>query len=499
MACGNVSPKELSDPASTVVAMEDRWTPEHVLSLAPDASSRKAATKLSHPAPWSVTGSDDAALWGQCQGSGGSPYRTVVDLSGPAYQCSCPSRKFPCKHALGLLLLWSAHTTGATAAPDWARDWLNARGLRARQQTARATADTDADGTDTDGTEDGAAERAARLAADRRLARRSARVAAGAAELEDRLADQLRSGLADAPAQGAAGWGEVAARMVDAQAPGLAARARELGAVPASGPGWPSRLLEEYGLLHLLAAGYRRVDTLPEPLAATVRARVGFTVDTAELLRGSLVRDHWLVLGSSEAADERLTTRRIWLRGRDSGRSALLLSFGRPGVAPELALPTGLLIEAELAFHPGARPLRAALGTRFAAPRTPDPAEAVPAGVSLDDALDAYGRALGDDPWLESWPVVLDRVVPVPGPLGWSLADHSGPVPLSIPVDRRSTPVHGLWKLAAVSAGRPLTLFGECGHRGFTPITAWYADAPEAADADAGTDATRTRILGVTA
>ena len=102
--------------------MEDRWTPEHVLSLAPDASSRKAATRLSHPAPWSVTGSDDAALWGQCQGSGGSPYRTVVDLSGPAYQCSCPSRKFPCKHALGLLLLWAAHTTGATAAPGWARD-----------------------------------------------------------------------------------------------------------------------------------------------------------------------------------------------------------------------------------------------------------------------------------------------------------------------------------------------------------------------------------------
>lgn len=466
--------------------MEDRWTPEHVLSLAPDASSRKAATKLSHPAPWSATGSDDAALWGRCQGSGGSPYRTVVDLNGPAYQCSCPSRKFPCKHALGLLLLWAGHTTGATAAPDWARDWLETRGRRAQQQTARATATDDA-------ATDDAAERAARLAADRRLTRRSARVAAGAAELGARLADRLRSGLADAPAQGAADWGEVAARMVDAQAPGLASRARELGAVPASGPGWPSRLLEEYGLLHLLAAGYRRVDTLPEPLAATVRARVGFTADAAELLRGPVVRDHWLVLGSTDAADERLTTRRIWLRGRDSGRPALLLSFGRPGTAPELALPTGLLVEAELAFHPGARPLRAALGTRFAAPRTPAPAEAVPAGVSLDDALDAYGRALGDDPWLESWPVVLDRVVPVPGPLGWSLADHSGPVPLSIPVDRRSTPGHGLWKLAAVSAGRPLTLFGECGHRGFTPITAWYADGPEAADA------ARTRTLGVNA
>ena len=321
----------------------------------------------------------------------------------------------------------------------------------------------------------------------RRAARRAERVAAGAAELQARLADQLRTGLADAPQQGPAAWAGVAARMVDAQAPGLAARARELGAVPASGPGWPSRLLEEYGLLHLLASGYRRVDTLPAGLAATVRARVGFTVDAAELLRGPVVRDHWLVLGSSDRADERLTTRRIWLRGSRSGQPALLLSFGRPGTAPELALPTGLLLDAEVAFHPGARPLRAALGTRFSAPAAPPAARAVPPGLSLEAALDAYGRALGDDPWLESWPVVLEQVVPQPGVLGWELADARDPAPVAIPVDRRSTPDSGLWRLAAVSGGRPLTVFGECGHRGFTPVTAWYSD-----------DA-RIRTLGVTA
>jgi len=467
-------PGRLSVAAPTVVAMEDRWTSEHVLSLAPDVSSRKAATKLSAPAPWSATGSDDTALWGECKGSGSTPYRTVVELTGPAYQCSCPSRKFPCKHALGLLLLWSAAGTGQSAAPVWATDWLTARKEKAQQKAEAATAVT-------------VVPEAAAAAAAKRLARRAERVAAGAVELEARLGDQLRAGLADAPNQGGAAWGAVAARMVDAQAPGLASRVRELGTVPASGPGWPSRLLEEYGLLHLLASGYGRVDTLPEPLAATVRARVGFTLDAAELLRGPLVRDHWLVLGNRETADERLTTRRIWLRGRESGRCALLLSFGRPGTAPELALPTGLQLDAELAFHPGARPLRAVLGTRFSPPSPPAGAEAVPPGLRLEEALDAYGRALGGDPWLDSWPVVLDQVVPVPGPLGWELADHGGPAPVSIPVDGRSTPGTGLWRLAAVSAGRPLTLFGECGHRGFTPITAWYAD-----------DA-RIRTLGVSA
>ena len=474
--------------------MEDRWTPEHVLSLAPDAASRKSAAKLSAPAPWSDTGSDDRALWGWCQGSGGTPYRTVVDLVGPAYQCGCPSRKFPCKHALGLLLLWSARGTGRAAAPDWATGWLEARREKERQQHRdREQGRQRAAGPDGE---------AVRPEAARRAARRAERVAAGAAELQARLADQLRTGLADAPQQGPAAWAAVAARMVDAQAPGLAARARELGSVPASGPGWPSRLLEEYGLLHLLASGYRRVDSLPAGLAATVRARVGFTVDAAEVLRGPVVRDQWLVLGSSDRAEERLTTRRIWLRGSRTGQPALLLSFGRLGTAPELALPTGLLLDAELAFHPGARPLRAALGTRFPATATGPAEQAVPPGLSLEAALDAYGRALGDDPWLESWPVVLERVVPQPGVLGWELADSNGPAAVAIPVDRRSTPDFGLWRLAAVSGGRPLTVFGECGHRGFTPVTAWYTDDAASDDRlkDNGPkDDIRFRTLGVTA
>ncbi|WP_370148581.1 SWIM zinc finger family protein [Streptacidiphilus sp. EB129] len=471
--------------------MEDRWTLEHVLSLAPDAPSRKAATKLSAPAPWSGTGSDDTAVWGECKGSGSTPYRTVVDLTGPAYQCSCPSRKFPCKHALALLLRWSGQETGPATGPassqangqveipEWAGAWLQARRGRAELQAAKSAEPTGA----TEASDE--RDEPARQAAARRLARRSARVASGAAELQTRLADQLRAGLADAPAQGYAAWSAVAARMVDAQAPGLASRARELGALPGSGAGWPSRLLEEYGLLHLLTSGYQRIDSLPEPLAATVRARVGFTVDAAEVLRGPLVRDRWLVLGVRDTADERLTTRRLWLRGGDTGHTALLLAFGRPGQAPDLALPTGMLLDAELAFHPGARPLRAALGTRFAAPAAPGAAEAVPPGLRLDAALEAYGLALGDDPWLESWPVVLDQVVPTPTDHGWELADHDAAQPQSIPVDRRASSDAGLWRLAAVSGGRPLTVFGEVGHRGFTPVTAWYPDAA------------RTRALGL--
>ncbi|MFE0463169.1 SWIM zinc finger family protein [Kitasatospora sp. NPDC058965] len=295
------------------------------------------------------------------------------------------------------------------------------------------------------------------LAAARRAERRAARVAAGAEELRLHLADRVRAGLAESDP---AGWERLAARMVDAQAPGLAASARELAALPVDGR------LAGHALLHLLATAYRRVDELPDPLAATVRGRVGFTQDTAALLAGPTVRDHWLVLGSRELVQEPLTTRRTWLRGTRSGRAALLVDHGRPGRGSAPALPTGHLLEADLAFHPAARPLRAVLGRCHGAPeRVP----AAPPGRPVAAAPAAYGEAVAADPWTESWPVVLAGVVPLPDPHGWRLTDGRHALPVRPPAGGEA----GLWRLAAVSGGRPVTVFGECGHQGFDPVTVW--------------------------
>ncbi|MEU8519667.1 SWIM zinc finger family protein [Streptomyces sp. NBC_01216] len=435
-----------------------RWTADQVLALAPDDASRRAGSKLGTAGPWSGTGSGDGAVWGLCRGSGSTPYRTVVDLTGPGYRCSCPSRKFPCKHALGLLLLWSGGepAAGSSEVPGWAGQWLEQRRGRAAASNARGTA----------GGPDAPADPEA---ARRRAGRRAARITAGTEELERRLADVLRGGLAAAERSGYGPWEETAARMVDAQAPGLAQRVRELGSIPGSGPGWPVRLLEECALTHLLDRAWLSVDRLPDPLAATVRTRIGLPAPAD----GTPVRDHWLVLAQYDSSEGRLTTRRIWLHGRTSGRTALLLSFGAAGRAPELALPVGVVIDAAVTPRPGAGAPRADLDTRFSAPA---PLDAPPPGGSVGEALSVYGSALRDDPWLESWPVTLAEVVPIPTDHGWQLADAVGgeSLPLSGPALARP----GLWRLAALSGGRPVTVFGECGHRGFTPLAAWSADAP---------------------
>lgn len=117
------------------------WSVEQVLALAPDEASRKAGTRLGTAGPWSGTGRDGAgAVWGLCEGSGSTPYRTVVDTTGPACSCSCPSRKFPCKHALGLLLLLASDDAACRPGEpaDWAAAWIEGRRGRAAGQIGRA-------------------------------------------------------------------------------------------------------------------------------------------------------------------------------------------------------------------------------------------------------------------------------------------------------------------------------------------------------------------------
>ncbi|MFJ4711103.1 SWIM zinc finger family protein [Streptomyces sp. NPDC088785] len=445
-----------------------RWTADQVLALAPDAASRKAGSKLGTAGPWSQTGSsDEGAIWGLCKGSGSKPYQTIVDSggdgggTGPAYKCSCPSRKFPCKHALGLLLLWAGgdqQVPGGQAPPEWTAQWLAGRRQRATER--RTARDGDAGSAPADPE-----------AARRRAERRAQRITAGAAELEQRLTDLLRGGLAQAERAGYGLWEETAARMVDAQAPGLASRVRELGAVPGSGPGWPVRLLEECALLHLLVQGWLHRAGLPEELAATVRSRVGLPASA----EGPPQRDDWLVLAQYDAADGHLTTRRIWLYGTATHRTALLLSYGAVGRAPALALPAGLTLDAAVSGYPGAGALRVELGEQFGTAR---PKDVRPPGTAVGDALAAYSEALTADPWLESWPVTLADVVPARDPDGgsWQLADADGKS--ALPLAPQTSP-SGLWRLTAVSGGAPVTVFGECGHRGFRPLAAWTGAAGE--------------------
>jgi hypothetical protein len=416
-----------------------RWSAEQVLALAPDAPSARAGRALASPSPWRETGysADPPVLWGLCKGSGREPYQTCVDLAEPAYRCSCPSRKFPCKHGLALMLLWSAGRVSPGEAPAWVTDWLASRTERkAKVATRKPT-----------------------VADPRTAQRRAERVAAGVEELDRWLADQVRQGIASQT--GYEHWDAMAARLVDAQAPGLASAVRRL----ANSAGAPDRLLTELSLIRLLVTGYRRGADVPADLAATIRTRVGFPVASEDVLARERVRDDWAVVAVRDEGDERLTVRRCWLRGSRTGRPALVLSFAPPGLPLPADLPLGTAVDADLCYYPGVLPMRALVAARRAAPV---PYQRPPAAGTVAQALDAYGRAIAAEPWLERWPVLLAEVVPVRERADrWFVRDEAGD---ALPVDPAATPP---WRLVAAAGGAPAAVAAELTAAGVRPLTVW--------------------------
>src|SRR5262245_5484426 len=118
-------------------------TAEQVRTLAPDASAARSGEALGTPKRWTDAGRSKGAAWGLCQGSGSTPDQVAVDLAGPAYKCSCPSRKIPCKHALGLLFLIADGGAPTVTPPDWAQSWLDGRASRAAAVATRAASAPD--------------------------------------------------------------------------------------------------------------------------------------------------------------------------------------------------------------------------------------------------------------------------------------------------------------------------------------------------------------------
>ncbi len=240
-------------------------TTEQVLALAPDTASVKAGQGLANPGKWVSLGRGGRSVWGECQGSGKVPYRTQADLSGPAFHCSCPSRKFPCKHGLGLLLLLagSPGRVSEAAPPPWVSEWIAKRDATVEKKVAKAQGEV--------APLDPEAAAKREVEREKRAAKREDRVRAGLEELQTWLGDLARQGLAHAKQQPAQFFDTMAARMVDAQAPGVARRLREWPGIFASGDDWAGRALESAGTLQWLLHGFSQLDTLPDGLRASVR------------------------------------------------------------------------------------------------------------------------------------------------------------------------------------------------------------------------------------
>ncbi len=428
--------------------MEIQFTSEQVLALAPDASSASAGKKLGAAKHWKSLGRNTDALWGECQGS--ALYQVKVELSSFASHCSCPSRKLPCKHCLGLLLLAALDQNAVAVGepPEWVADWLAKRQASSVRKQERAARTVDQPPS------------ANQLkTAEKRLAS----VRKGLDGLDLWLNDLVRQGLASVQTQPASFWEHQAARLRDAQAPALDTRVRRLEAIPNASPDWPEQLLGELGKLALLTHAFRQEEQLEPGLREEVRQLIGWSLSQEEVnARGETLRDDWLVMGQVVEDAERGKTMRTWLTGLTSGRTALILQFSFAGQPFGERFVVSSHQEAELAFWPGTYPLRAQVRARLG--EISQYQGVWPGIASIDAFLDAVARALSKQPWLERFFCSLSAVMPLCHNDGanWFVRDSAG----------RALPLVGdeHWLLLALSGGYPVHVIGEWNGTALLPL-----------------------------
>ncbi|WP_437206366.1 SWIM zinc finger family protein [Planctomicrobium sp. SH664] len=413
-------------------------TLEQVAQLAPDEQVLTSARQLLAVRYWSSLGQNLQALWGLCQGS--AVYQVTVDLQQFAYRCNCPSRKRPCRHVIGLLLLASLtpELLPSGDGPAWVNDWLEQRAAR-RDKASRASETREEKTVDT-------------AARQKRVDQRIGRVRGGVDQLKLWLSDLVRQGLGRPEVRQAEFWENQARRLVDAQAPGLAGRLRSLSEIPSSGGDWPERLLAELGRLILLLHAFDRLEDLEPPLQAEVRQLIGWTVSQQELEQtGEPVSDRWFVLGQRVTDDDRVQTQRSWLLGLESQRTALLLQFA-PGSQPfpEFIEP-GTVQPAVMIYYPGTSRQRVRLQQRLG--DSQPLSEDLPGQQLIADWLDLYAEGLARTPWLNSQGGVLKGVQLSQRGDRWFVRDSAGD---SLPLGVREP-----WELLAESGGAPFDLMAE--------------------------------------
>jgi hypothetical protein len=412
--------------------------------FATDQSSLKAAAGLAKPAKWSGVGlsHDGALVWGECAGSGANPYRVMADLRDLGNKCTCPSRKFPCKHVLGLLWLKAEAKMPFAAAdtPAWVSDWLGRR--RTGAGTPKASPNTGS-GADKDLR---AAQQAEPEVEDPKDAARREAAAARRSEdteraildaldaLEQWIGDQLRLGLSAFIDDATARCRRIAARLVDGKAAVLAGRIDELpGRLLALPPGdRPRGAVVELGKLVLLARAFRTT-----PRDAEIRRAIA-AAETREAVLANpqtpRVNARWEVLAEQvQTRRDGLVSQTTWLLNlEESGpRFAMLLDFFPASVGRRGSVFTpGERFVGKLAFYPSQQPLRALLLSRADAADAASPEWPTPE-MTLADALTAPLLA---EPWAIDIPVLLPvgRIaLDDAGHAWWRSADGANTLPVA--------------------------------------------------------------------
>ena len=443
-----------------------KWTDEKIAALAPNDSAERRGRMLANSAKWEYTATNYEAIWGACKGSGQQPYLVQIQLSEQRFKCSCPVRKLPCKHILGLLFLYakSSAVFKYQAASEEIQKWLKV------ENSSLPTANPKSNNNSLIKSEEELEK--ARIAKEKRWQKRLHLMAAGIDELELWLTDVVRQGIANTDIQKASFWQQTAAKMMDAKLPRVSTYLKETHQLILKEQDWTELLVNRLGELYWWVESFKKREKLSADLQEELFRHFGKTVKKADVIaQNQETVDHWLVVGKKEAIDiEGRNFRKVWLQGQNTHKTALFLDFTFGNMSYERQYTVGDLLRGPIVFYSTTYSQRAV------------PIELTSASLythfklnyynAIGELLDAYGQALAQHPWLESFPAALQGISVVMKDDNLILIDQEQQcLPLTANLSETA-----IWQILAISGGHPIDLFGEWDGLYFEPLSLLTVD-----------------------
>ncbi len=326
----------------------NQFTEEQVQDLAPDAASVKAALKVYGKANWEVFKSE-RAVWSSIKGSGSKPYLVRIDLSNTAFKCSCPSRKFPCKHGLSLAFYLARNEMDSISVapePIWVEEWIDKRVAKVAKTASKPK----------------------KVVSPEKVKKKSddkwKDAVVNIFHLELWLKDFVNNGLIDLSAKSTVFFDNLIRRMVDFKMPGINTFLRTIQNVDYGQTGWEHKVLEQVHLLHLLVNSIKSHERLDPDYKKELELLLGWNIKKDELLLNpdtEIVDDVWKILSVIRKEDEGLTSRKTYLYGVTTNRFAYFLDFSFRGAGFSETYVKGHKMQAKLAMFPGVHKNRAVL------------------------------------------------------------------------------------------------------------------------------------------
>lgn len=411
------------------------FTEDSIKQLSPDEASTKAGLQLATTAKWVNAHIHERALWGECQGSGKNPYFTQIDLENIAFKCSCPSRKFPCKHGLGLLFLYAKkpdYFQQETDLHEKVEEWLGKRQERAETKAQKADKPVD------------------EAAQQKRVLQREKKVEEGLEELSLWMKDIVRTGIQSIPQNHYNVFRNITARMVDAQAGGIAGMLRNMEELNYYEDGWEQTFMRHFSKIYFLAEAYKNREKLTPEWQHELRTLIGWSTSKEELEKSPSLEGKWKVIHTEKTPFDKLISEKTWFL-YESGQAYYQLQFYSPqqSLGSQIFL-AGSTIESKVTCYPSVGGKRilikdySTVNVHFSLEGN---------STSFESVLHEASKQKTENPFQEEFPFILNQVKLVTDNSKWYLTDYKGK---SIWVEQ---PIKQLLKIYALTLFRNFDTF----------------------------------------